>query len=333
MRKKRLAIKLLLLPFVSLLLSSCAAGNAGKYSYGDRDSFSYRPVSSEPIETNEYANGRRVFDAFYDYQNYATNHLNRTTYNVSSFPSLEFVMGKNELYSVNLIADGKNVTVNNIGAIYIADINFDGHDDLCLGLRVTLEQDYYVALAYDIFNKKELLNLDEKGNAQTGGHDYAFNYNEKKVLMVESSYSVNPISLNSRGYFKTNTNSEVNLDWKPIQFEIVDLETEVNNIPTFKGTDGIERYIVNTKDVYNNIYLIINFFGDFLTSTYGENDVSFSQSVGFALSITERFIDKLALSITFNTEGRYNITCNVANYHTTLFFEANDELYEMLQVA
>ena len=81
------------------------------------------------------------------------------------------------------------------------------------------------------------------------------------------------------------------------------------------------------------MYLIINFFGDFLTSTYGENDVSFSQSVGFALSITEKFIDKLALSITFNTEGRYNITCNVANYHTTLFFEANDELYEMLQVA
>ena len=79
MQKKRLAIKLLLLPFVSLILSSCAAGNAGRYSYGDRDSFSYRPVSSEPIETNEYANGRRVFDAFYDYQNYATNHLNRTT--------------------------------------------------------------------------------------------------------------------------------------------------------------------------------------------------------------------------------------------------------------
>ena len=59
MRKKRLAIKLLL-PFISLLLSSCAAGNAGKYSYGDRDSFSYRPVSSEPIETNEYANGKQL---------------------------------------------------------------------------------------------------------------------------------------------------------------------------------------------------------------------------------------------------------------------------------
>ena len=330
MRKKRLAIKLLL-PFISLVLSSCA--NAGKYSYGDRDSFSYRPVSSEPIEANEYANGRRVFDAFYDYQDYVANHLDRVTYHISNFPSLEFVMGKNELYSVTLEADGNNITINDIGAIYVADINFDGHDDLCLGLRVTLEQDYYVALAYDIFNKKELLNLDEKGNAQAGGHDYAFNYNENKILMVESSYSCNPISLNSRGYFKTNINREVNLDWKQIQFEIVDLETEVNNIPTFKGTDGVERYIVNTKDIYKNIYLIINFFGDFLTSTYGENDVTFSQSVGFALSITEKFIDKLALSITFNTEGRYNIVCNVGSFHTTLYFEANDELYEMLQVA
>ena len=125
----------------------------------------------------------------------------------------------------------------------------------------------------------------------------------------------------------------MNLDWHKINFEIIDLETEVKDIPTFKGTDGVERYIVNTRDVYNSICLIVNFIGDFSTSIYKEEDVGFTSSLGYFLSITERFIDRLAVSIKFDREGRYNIVCNVGNFYTTLYFEANNELYEMLQVA
>ena len=70
MRKKRLAIKLLL-PFISLLLSSCGA-NGGGFTFGDRDSFSYNhPSHNSSIEDeSQYAKGERVFDAFYDTQDY-----------------------------------------------------------------------------------------------------------------------------------------------------------------------------------------------------------------------------------------------------------------------
>ena len=64
MRKKRLAIKLLL-PFISLLLSSCGA-NGGGFTFGDRDSFSYNhPSHNSSIEDeSQYAKGERIFDAF-----------------------------------------------------------------------------------------------------------------------------------------------------------------------------------------------------------------------------------------------------------------------------
>ena len=76
MRKKRLAIKLLL-PFISLLLSSCGA-NAGRYSYGDRDSFSYTPSHNSSVEDkSQYARGERIFDAFYDSQEYESYYRHK----------------------------------------------------------------------------------------------------------------------------------------------------------------------------------------------------------------------------------------------------------------
>ena len=65
MRKNKLIIKLLF-PFIAMILSSCNAANASRYSYGDRSSFSYRPTSNDIDNPNEYAKGKRIFDAFYD---------------------------------------------------------------------------------------------------------------------------------------------------------------------------------------------------------------------------------------------------------------------------
>ena len=71
--------------------------------------------------------------------------------------------------------------------------------------------------AYDIKNGKELLKLEEIDEANSINHDYTYNIRDD-LLIVESSYNVNPISINSIGYFKTNTNKEANLDWQKIQF-------------------------------------------------------------------------------------------------------------------
>lgn len=332
MRKKRLAIKLLL-PFISLLLSSCGA-NAGRYSYGDRDSFSYTPSHNSSVEDkSQYARGERIFDAFYDSQEYETNYKNRTTpLYLRDFNNLSFTLNNNGYYQVTLNIEGSDVLIDDIASLYLADINFDNHKDLCIGKYEGSEHKYYTAYAYDAYNGKKLLELNEMDLGTASSNDYAYNIRDN-LLVVESSYNVNPISINNIGYFKTNTTKDVDLDWHKINFEIIDLETEVKDIPTFKGTDGVERYIVNTRDVYNSICLIVNFIGDFSTSIYKEEDVGFTSSLGYFLSITERFIDRLAISIKFDREGRYNIVCNVGNFYTTLYFEANNELYEMLQVA
>lgn len=331
MRKKRLAIKLLL-PFISLLLSSCAA-NGGRYSYGDRDSFSYTPSHSHIDNQEEYATGKRIFDAFYDPQGYEDNYKNREhTLYLEGFTDLSFTPNTRGLYKVTLEIDGNSTLVDDIGSIYVADINFDGHKDLCFGQRVGSDRDYYTACAYDIYNSKELLNLDERDETYTGGHDYAYNIRDN-LLVVESSYNVNPIAINSIGYFKKNTTKTMELDWHIIQFEIIDFEEEILGIRKFKGSDGVERYIVNTEDVYTDLYIYINFIGDFSTSTYKEEDVVFTTSDGYDLTVTNKFIDSLVFSIKFNSEGRYDITCRVKGNYITLHFEANNELYEMLQVA
>ena len=95
MRKKRLAIKLLL-PFISLLLSSCSS-NGGGFSFGDRDSFSYyHPSHNSSIEDeSQYAKGERIFDAFYDTQDYETNYKNRTSpLYLSDFDNLSFALNR-----------------------------------------------------------------------------------------------------------------------------------------------------------------------------------------------------------------------------------------------
>ena len=330
MRKKRLAIKLLL-PFISLILSSCAASN--RYSYGDRDSFSYKPSYDSSVEdVNQYASGKRVFDAFYDSQEYENSYRHREyPLYVEGYNNLPFTLNDNGYYQVTLNIEGSDVVVDDIASLYLADINFDNHKDLCIGKLEGTEHKYYTAYAYDTYHGKKLLEFNEMSQGSASSHDYAYNIRDN-LLVVESSYNVNPISINSIGYFKTNTTKEVNLDWHIIQFEIIDFEEEIN-IRTFKGTDGVERYIVNTEEEFKDLIIFINFIGDFSTSTYTEEDVSFTMSNKYDLTVTDKFIDNLAFSLKFNVEGRYDIVFKVRNHSLTLHFEANNELYEMLQVA
>lgn len=334
MRKKRLAIKSLLLPFLTIFLSSCAA-NGNHFSFGDRDSFSYNtPSRSSNVEDEDtYVRGERIFDAFYDTQDYETNYKNRTTpLYLRDFDGLGFTLNNNGYYQVTLNIEGNPYKVDNIASLYVADINFDNHKDLCIGKRIDSGDTCYAAYAYDVYSGKELFEYQELGQADTGGHDYVYNIRDK-FLVIESSYSCNPIAINSIGYFKKNTQKETEIDWHKVNFEIIDLEEEFHGARKFKGSDGVERYIVNTEDLYEELYIFINFIGDFSTSVYTEADVYFSQAFGYAIEITHKFIDNLVFSLKFMTEGRYDIVFRVGTHSLTLHFEANNELYEMLQVA
>ena len=53
----------------------------------------------------------------------------------------------------------------------------------------------------------------------------------------------------------------------------------------------------------------------------------------YDLTVTNKLIDNLVFSLKFNSEGRYDIVFKVGRHTLTLHFEANNELYEMLQVA
>ena len=317
-----------------MILSSCAAGNASRYSYGDRSSFSYRQTSSDIEDPNEYAKGTRVFDAFYDSPDYESNYAHREyPLYVEGFTNLSFTLNDRGFYNVTLNINGNPLEVDDIGSLYVADINSDGHKDLCVGKKVGSGRDYYTAYAYDVYNGKELVTLSETDNTYSGGHDYVYNIKDG-LLIIESSYNVNPIAINSIGYFKKNTAKEVELDWHKIQFEIIDFEEEFSGLRKFKGTDGVECYIVQTDKEYEELYIYVNFIGDFSTSPYTEEDLSFTESSAYDLAITNKFIDNVVLSLKFNSEGRYDITFRVGRQHSiTLHFEANNELYEMLQVA
>ena len=132
-----------------MILSSCNAANASRYSYGDRSSFSYRPTSNDIDNPNEYAKGKRIFDAFYDNAVYESDYAHREyALYINEFNDIPFRVDSNGLYKVTLDINGSELNITDIGAIYVADINFDGHKDLCIGKRVSSDRDYYTASTF-----------------------------------------------------------------------------------------------------------------------------------------------------------------------------------------
>lgn len=327
MCKKKLFIKLLLLP-ITLLLSSCGM-NARSYSHNDRSSFSYKPASGSEIEDLDlYAKGRRIFDAFYDYQGYQNEYEYRDEFRLSDFPTITFI--KNANGGFKTIIAGEEIA--SVDTIYVADVNFDGYKDLCIGRMIENEKVNYAVFVYDVRNHNKILDLNE---AADGGSskDYAFNIKDD-LLVIESSYNCSLAALDRYGYFKNNNDNTVNVEWQKIQFEIQSFEEEIDEkIHLYQGSDSRQRYIVNTSETFANLYVYINFVGDYSTSPYGIDNLQYTTASAYDLTIDTYGVDYLAFSLRFKEEGCYDITFKVGIYQLTLRFEANNHLYELLEVA
>ena len=323
MRKNKQFIKLLLLPIV-LGLSSCAAAKSPDYSSwrnGSSDrSYSFVESSNSSGETTTYARGKRIFDSLYDKEGYqSVNYVN-------TFPTLNFIKNDKGYFTVTVAGE----YIERIDTLYSADINFDGHEDLCIG-RVMGEEDHLAVFAYDVHNNNKLLELNETPD-ESLSKDYALNI-RNNYLVIESSYNCSLTALDRFGYFKRNTENAVSLEWKTIQFELLGLEQDVSGTYNYKGSDGVSRYIVNTTDTYDDVYVFINFEGDVTTNPYGSDCVTLTESDGYNINISHKGVNYLRFSIHFNKEGIYDIRIRVADHYVTLRFEANNNLYDMLEVA
>ena len=326
MRKKQLFIKLLLLP-ITLILSSCGM-NGKTYSHGDRSSYSYKPASSSIDDQSQHAKGKRVFDTFYDYASYQSDYEYKNQFRLSEFPNITFIKNDNGGFKTTIGAE----QIASVETIYIADVNFDGYKDLCLGRMIEAEKINYAVFVYDVHNNTKTLELNEPADGATS-KDYAFNLQDD-LLVIESSYNCSLAAMDRFGYFKDNGTHEVTLEWQKIQFEITKLVEEIDeNIHFYKGSDNRQRYIVNTTDTFTELYLYIEFIGDLSLCPFEESDAYFIEKSGYDLTITNHGVDYIAFSLKFNEEGVFDITFKLGPYQHILRFEANNHLYEMLEVA
>ena len=336
MKKFRFIASLIVLP-LTMILSSCGSGSPGSYS-------PYRPSTSRPDSSNynpggdteSIAKGRMVFD-------YLLNPGSSFILENNTDPEHFIVEGvsfdkveKEDLY-VAQIAD-KNIEAS---SLYLADVNFDGHKDICVGtITVSENRETYLSIAiFDAHNNYKLLELNDKGN-----FDYDFDL-ENNYLIIEEMPHVskgNRRSVSRVGRFVKNSNEPNRLEWESNGYKLTGLTLspiivcveDQSFVNTYKDTNGADVYVLNTTNTFE-LVVTLAYQGDYSTNTKQKGDcITFEVSEDFVTTfVGDKNNGTFVYNLSFNREGKYNFKTSVEKFDAVTQIEVNNTLYDQLKVA
>ena len=318
-------------------LSACGASNGNGYSR-------YRPSTSNPGDytynpggnTESIAQGKMIFD-------YLLN------------PGSSFVLDNNtdpERFSVEGVVFNKDdkedvynasIAGNEVAAssLYLADVNFDGYKDICVGnITVTEARATYLSVAiFDAHNNQMLLELKDQGN-----FDYDFDLDFGELIIEEMPYVAkgNRRSVSRVGRFVKNSREQNHLEWESNGYKLTGLSISPNIVcvedqslvNTYKGNDGADVYVLNTTNTFK-LVVTLAYQGDYSTNTKQKGDcITFELSENYLVEfVSDAENGTFIYNLSFTKEGKYNFKASVEKFDAIMQIEVNNTLYDQLKVA
>lgn len=208
-------------------LCSCSCSHTHDEKIIEKESNSSRFDIKKYYKNNLYIVGRRVFDEHY--YTSCTSIWNSESFTLEEFPDLEFVKDHG-MFSVFL---DDTTTLRFRESLYVADVNQDGHFDLCsVGSSGSGYISYYVQV-YDLYNHEYIFEKHDR-NVK----DYYFDIDENNVLCLVGAHpngglvrKINQVGRFLKG-FDEPTFSWYTYDWKVTDISFgnySDFSTVVNN--------------------------------------------------------------------------------------------------------
>ena len=335
MKKLKFIASLFLLPLM-MSLSSCGAGyKPGDGSYAPS---SFRPTSSSQTnpQTENIASGRLIFD-------YLLNPGSSFTYNNFTDPESFDVEGvtftkadEEDLYKATIA--NKEV---NVSSLYLADVNFDGNQDICIGtVTVTESKETYLSIAiYNVRNNIKLLELKDNGN-----FDYDFDLQNDQLIIEEMPYVAkgNRRSVSRVGRFVRNSAEANHLDWESNGYKLIGVSfaptvicVEDQSVANrYKDSSGVDVLVLNTTNTFK-ITVALAYQGDYSTNTKQKDDcITFEVSEDFVTTFTsDQKNGTFNYNLSFKREGKYNFKASVEKFDAIMQIEVNNTLYDQLKVA
>ena len=246
--------------------------------------------------------GRCVFDKLADYDAYIALCDGNETITVDSVPGLLLEKIDNSELSFlwgRLGQEHRCIPYS----LYVSDVNFDGHDDVCvMNLKGSglISADITV---YDFQNHQIIYGLEGRSEHR----DYSFKIMDEDFVIVDSNSLSNTVS--RIGHFVNKKDKKVNVEWENMPFSITDISVSIihddpENYQIASRSkdyeDKIERYVIDSSLEWK-LSFVLYYEGEITTNTkYVDDCVTFPQSEQYQISY-----------LSYNPQGAINYNLKV----------------------
>ena len=337
MKKFKFIASLFVLPLV-MSLSACGAGYA-PHSGGEGG---YKPSSFTPTYSTDEPQGENVASGkmIFDYLlNPGSSFIldNNTDPERFSVEGVEFIKANTEdLYKA--VIGGKDVDAS---SLYLADVNFDGHKDICVGtITETSSREKYLSVAiYDVHNNKQLLALKDDAN-----FDYDFDLENGYLIIEEMPYVAKGgrRSVSRVGRFIKNSTQPNHLEWESNGYQLTGVVisrtivcVEDNSVAnSYRDTNGNEIVVLNTTNTFK-LSIGLSHQGDYSQNTKQKGDcITFELSDDFVTTfVSDQENGTFIYNLSFKREGKFTLKASVEKFDGIIQIEVNNTLYDQLKVA
>ncbi|MBO7614073.1 MAG: hypothetical protein J6T15_00005 [Bacilli bacterium] len=277
--------KIKIITFIASLMCLCSCSCSCTSS--DKNS----GISLVKAEDNYYKNdkyivGKRIFDDNYFCEN-APRLPEGKTFTLEEFPDITFEnSGGNAYYE-----DESGAKLRMTWALYVADINQDGHFDLCYVESVGSGVITYEAYVYDLFNHEFLL---EKANRTQ--NNFYFDLDENNVLCLVEGHPTrtNYQKIHRAGRFLKDSTESL-FEWYSYDIKPTDI------VVNYSGSRPVATL---ASELYVYIYAYID-YNSYPAITANNLIIEKVSGPDFAYQVTElnETQGKYTISITFSKPG------------------------------
>ena len=193
-------------------------------------------MSNSQNSGNQYVTARRVFDYCYEtlYTDYPNENLT-----FDELPGATFI-AEYGYYRLNI---DETTTLSFNQQLYLADVNYDNHLDICYCYTRGSGIINYGVSIYDYFNKKVLFEAEDRMK-----HDYSFDLDDDGYLIL---YDLNPTTttyrpfvLNEARRFLKKNNDEISSEPFDLDYKLQGFTADYNGERSVKKGEVLRLEIV-----------------------------------------------------------------------------------------